>query len=148
MGFDGNLSPVAPFNTSPDAQGAGIWQSGQAPALFYSEKDKVDYLYVNTGDNLGITPSPKLSESVLKLEVGPTGDLSPVGHPNQPASGPDHSPRQTASRHRRARWTWNCDSDVGRAIVAGANNSLPVATSILWILNVMSPFTSTFFDTT
>ena len=78
IGFDGNLSQqVAAFNASPDGGGAGIWQGGQAPIWFRSQKDETDYLILSTGNDG--SNKAKLSESVLKLKVGANGNLS-VAH--------------------------------------------------------------------
>ena len=75
IGFDGNLAQqVAAFNTSADGGGAGIWQAGQAPIWFRSQKDAADYLILSTGNDG--SNKAKLSESVLKLKVGAGGDLS------------------------------------------------------------------------
>jgi hypothetical protein len=76
MGFDGNLTKQAPpFDAAPDGAGAGIWQAGQAPVWFRSHPDGADYLFVNTGNALAGS-KPKLSQSVLKLKVGASGELT------------------------------------------------------------------------
>jgi outer membrane protein assembly factor BamB len=75
IGFDGNLGKqVEAFNTTPDGWGGGIWQAGQAPVYISEGCPKCrDMLYVSTGNGSG-----KLANSVLKLQVGPTGDLTLV----------------------------------------------------------------------
>src|SRR5262249_52119622 len=70
FGFDGNLQKqVTAFNSSPGANGAGIWQAGQAP-VYYSGS-----LYVSTGNG---DDNAKLANSVLKFNVGSGGQLTLV----------------------------------------------------------------------
>ena len=57
-----SLKQVAVFNSSPDGEGASIWQSGQAPAV-----DEAGNIYFVTG-NGSWNGKTQLSESFVKLD--------------------------------------------------------------------------------
>jgi hypothetical protein len=71
MGYDANtLAQVAVFNTSPDGQAAGIWQSGAGMAA-----DASGNVYFQTSNGLSDTANggPEYGESVVKLTPGTLG---------------------------------------------------------------------------
>ncbi|MDP8981179.1 MAG: pyrrolo-quinoline quinone [Acidobacteriota bacterium] len=66
MAYDAHtLAQVGIFNTSPDAQESGIWQSDAGPAA-----DAAGNVYVVTGNGKFDAPGRDYGDSVLKLALG------------------------------------------------------------------------------
>jgi hypothetical protein len=86
FGFDGNLQQVEALNVSPEGNGAGIWQAGQAPVIDTEGCPNActPVLYLATGnavcDKASALPnactSVKHADSVLKLSVAASGKLA------------------------------------------------------------------------